>query len=173
MAVEAVTDRRLDGLTPALGSPLARSPRTGVASTREDSSSSVGGSGGGEKKEFLRYFWTDDRHLTDKWWAEVIHFIGFKKGKHWLAEKILAPKFPSLKEWFDSFRGHSTGTCPPFTKYFYYLLMGLFTYNLFYFIFVDPQDLGQLRFSHLLRAKACEGVLKQMRQAEAGGVSRS
>jgi hypothetical protein len=67
----------------------------------------------GEKKDFLRYFWTDERHLTDKWWAEVIFFIGFKKGLHWLAEKILALKFPSLKEWIASFKGHNTGTNPP------------------------------------------------------------
>jgi hypothetical protein len=32
----------------------------------------------------------------------------------------------------------------------------------------DPQDLGQLRFSHLLRAKACEGVLKQARASDTG-----
>lgn len=129
-AAETDSRRTLDGL-------VATSPSSGpAASVRERG----GGEDGGEKKDFLRYFWADERHLTDKWWAEVILFIGFKKGTHWLAEKILALKFPSLKEWFASFKGHNT----------------------------DPQDLGQLRFSHLLRAKACEGVLKQARASDTG-----
>ncbi len=113
-----------------------------------------------EGSELMR-IWKDEHYLTHKWWAEVYTFIGFQKGVQWLGQQLLCDRFSSLGDWFSTFAGHNTGTTEWTASELYSeLLSNIFSIFLHLHL-SDPSDIGQIRFTHLLRAKACEAFSRQ------------
>eukprot|EP01087_Luapelamoeba_hula_P012516 TRINITY_DN3494_c0_g1_i7.p1 TRINITY_DN3494_c0_g1~~TRINITY_DN3494_c0_g1_i7.p1 ORF type:complete len:2222 (-),score=349.50 TRINITY_DN3494_c0_g1_i7:16-6594(-) len=106
-----------------------------------------------------RLVWEEDAFITSNWWSEVYMFLSFRIcfttvdnpkedikltvakqrsggiAVQWLYQRMIKNGNDTLGDWFSRLQRFKT----------------------------DPADLGQLRFSHLLRAMACEGMVKEIK----------